>query len=47
MSTKKTFSSPPNVPKQPMIEHPDMSTFKNNRKCGCIILAESKQEAPK
>ena len=26
--------------KQPMTEYPDMSTFKNNRKFGCIILAE-------
>ena len=29
--------------KQPMTEHPDMPTFKNNRKFGCIILAEWKE----
>ena len=37
---ERTFSSPPNMRKQPMTEHPDMPTFKNNRKFGCIILAE-------
>ena len=39
---ERTFSSPLNIRKQPMTEHPRISTFKNNRKYGCIILAESK-----
>ena len=40
---ERTFSSPPNMRKQPMIEHPDMPTLMNNRKFGCIILAEWKE----
>ena len=34
---ERTFSSLPNMRKQPITEHPDMPTF---RKFGCIIVAE-------
>ena len=40
---KRTFSTSPNMRKQPMTEHPDMPTFMNNRKFGCIILAASEK----
>ena len=42
-SARKNIFSPPNMRKQPMTEHPDMPSFKNNRKFGCIILTESKE----